>query len=127
MRSARATLRIKSCGIVRDAKKIKRVALDANAIGRGKSYSQKFVDCKTKIEDTLNVMNDYSQLNNEQIESRLAHISVEETITPEFEVPIFNSSKLWDLLGEIHREVDEQISACAKINDQIDEKILRRY
>ena len=72
-------------------------------------------------------MNDYSQLNNEQIESRLAHISVEETITPEFEVPIFNSSKLWDLLGEIHREVDEQISACAKINDQIDEKILRRY
>jgi len=28
----RATLRIKSCGIVRDAKKIKRVALDANAI-----------------------------------------------------------------------------------------------
>lgn len=72
-------------------------------------------------------MNDYSQLNNEQIESRLAHISVEETITPEFEVPIFDSSKLWNLLSEIHSEIDEQISACAKINDQIDEKILRRY
>lgn len=72
-------------------------------------------------------MNDYSQLNNEQIESRLAHISVEETITPEFEVPIFDSSRLWNLLSEIHSEIDEQISACAKINDQIDEKILRRY
>ena len=101
--------------------------MDASTIGRGKSYSQKFVDCETKIDDTLNVMNDYSQLNNEQIESRLAHISVEETITPEFEVPIFDSSRLWNLLSEIHSEIDEQISACAKINDQIDEKILRRY
>jgi hypothetical protein len=83
-------------------------------------------------------MNDYSQLNNEQIESRLAHVAPnecfeelghsepQEPATPEPE-PAFSNAALWDLHREIHSEIDEQISACAKINNQIDEKILRRY
>jgi len=85
--------------------------------------------------------NQFNQLNNEQIESRLAHVAPnecgeelghsepQEPAFPETEetAPEFSNAQLWDLHREIHAEIDGKIATAAKIDDAINEKILRRY
>lgn len=85
-------------------------------------------------------MNNFTQLNNEQIESRLAHVAPnecgeelghsepQEPAFPETETaPEFTNAQMWDLHREIHAEIDGKVQAAAKIDDAINEKILRRY
>lgn len=91
-----------------------------------------------KICENVFVMNNFALLNNEQVESRLAHVAPnecgedlghsepQELLHPETE-PEFSNQHLWALLGQIHTEIDPKLANIAKTDAAIEEKILRKY